>query len=118
VSNDDIDRVLSSEDSIVPSSGFTASVMERVRRDAETPPPIPFPWKRALPGLVSGVGALAAFFSLGVTLPGSGAVVSKTVIRVVDMAKDAGFGWIAVALVVSLVSVAASLRLAGRRATG
>jgi len=118
VSNDDIDRVLSGEDTIVPSSGFTASVMETVRRDAETPPPIPFPWKRAMPGLVSCVGALAAFLSLGVALPGWGAEVSRRLIRTVDMAKDAGFGWIAVALLVSLVSVAVSLRLAGRRATG
>jgi hypothetical protein len=26
--------------------------MDAVRREAATPPPIPFPWKRALPGVV------------------------------------------------------------------
>src|SRR5206468_12240322 len=31
--------------------GFVASVMDAVRREATVPPPIPFPWKRALPGL-------------------------------------------------------------------
>jgi len=45
-----IDRILASEDDLVPSSGFLASVMERVEHEATTPAPIPFPWKRALPG--------------------------------------------------------------------
>jgi len=31
--------------------GFLASVMDRVREEAAAPPPIPFPWKRALPGM-------------------------------------------------------------------
>jgi hypothetical protein len=51
----EIDRILSREDEILPSSGFSASVMDAVRREAAAaaaPPPIPFPWKRALPGLV------------------------------------------------------------------
>ncbi len=55
--DDEFDRTFSSEDEILPSSGFVASVMEAVRIDALTPPPIPFPWRRALPGL--GVAALA-----------------------------------------------------------
>ena len=41
--DDEIDRILSSEEGIVPSSGFTVSVMEEVMREASTPPPIPFP---------------------------------------------------------------------------
>jgi hypothetical protein len=49
--DDELDRILSGTE-ILPSSGFTASVMEAVRREAAAPPPIPFPWKRALPGLV------------------------------------------------------------------
>ena len=48
---DEFDRIMSEEE-ILPSSGFTASVMEAVRREATAPPPIPFPWKRALPGVV------------------------------------------------------------------
>ncbi len=51
----EIDRVLSREDDILPSSGFAASVMDAVQREAATPPPIPFPWKRAMPGLVVAV---------------------------------------------------------------
>ena len=56
---DEIDRILSREDEILPSSGFAVSVMDAVRREAAAPPPIPFPWKRALPGLVAAGLALA-----------------------------------------------------------
>src|SRR5580693_9158648 len=45
-----LDRVLTAEEEIVPSAGFTQAVMDSVRR--ETSGPIPFPWKRALPGLL------------------------------------------------------------------
>lgn len=47
----DIDRILA-QDEILPSSGFTASVMEEVRRETAEAHGIRFPWKRALPGLV------------------------------------------------------------------
>ncbi len=57
--NEPIDEILGAEESLVPSSGFLASVMERVREEAATPPPIPFPWKRALPGFVVAVGVFA-----------------------------------------------------------
>ena len=59
ISDNDMDRVLSREDEILPSSGFAVSVMDTVWREAAAPPPIPFPWKRALPGLVAGGVALA-----------------------------------------------------------
>jgi hypothetical protein len=54
----EIDSILSREDNIVPSSGFIEAVIDAVRHEAVTPPPIPFPWKRAVPGLVAGVLAL------------------------------------------------------------
>ena len=59
---DEMDRILSREDEILPSSGFAVSVMEAVRREAAAPPPIAFPWKRALPGMV--VGGLALIVGL------------------------------------------------------
>ncbi|MDR3774049.1 MAG: hypothetical protein P4L26_11910, partial [Terracidiphilus sp.] len=40
-----VDRILSSEEAFVPSSGFLAAVMDRVEQEAAAPPPIPFPWK-------------------------------------------------------------------------
>lgn len=51
-----IDEILGAEEGLVPSSGFLASVMERVREEAAAPPPIPFPWKRAVPGFVVAAG--------------------------------------------------------------
>ena len=50
--SEEVDRMLSSEDEILPSSGFAVAVMDAVRREAAAPPPIPFPWKRALPGMI------------------------------------------------------------------
>jgi hypothetical protein len=105
VSSDDIDRVLSNEDSIVPSSGFAASVMEAVRREEETPPPIPFPWQRALPGLISSVSALITLLVIVFSLPGRGAELPDGLVRAVQAA-----GWIGLAAVVSLVSVIVGTR--------
>ena len=53
-----IDHILATEEELVPSSGFLASVMERVQDEAAAPAPIPFPWKRAIPGMLLAVGVL------------------------------------------------------------
>ena len=126
----EITRILSREDEILPSSGFAVSVMDAVRREAAAPPPIPFPWKRALPGLVVGGFVLAMVF---VT------VVAATV-QLVRSATSGHFsislprwltpilglglqrnleiaaGWTVLALLVTFVSVKLSMRLASRRA--
>ena len=65
---DEMDRILSREDEILPSSGFAVSVMEAVRREAAVPPPIAFPWKRALPGMVVGGIALIVGLVAGVAV--------------------------------------------------
>jgi hypothetical protein len=62
MNHDDLDHLLSHETEIVPSFGFTASVMNAVRAQAQAPPPIPFPWKRALPGMAAAVLSLAWMF--------------------------------------------------------
>ena len=51
-----LDRILATEEDLVPSSGFAASVMDRIREETTAPPPIPFPWKRAVPGIVLAAG--------------------------------------------------------------
>ena len=57
---DDLDRILSSEEPIIPSSGFTGRVMDAIGDAAAQPPPLPFPWIRFVPGLIgSGVAAAA-----------------------------------------------------------
>jgi hypothetical protein len=49
---EDLDRILVSEEPLVPSSGFAASVVERARDAASAPPPLPFPWRRFVLGLL------------------------------------------------------------------
>jgi hypothetical protein len=111
-----IDAILGTEEELVPSSGFLASVMERLREEAAAPPPIPFPWKRALPGFVvaagvMGWGAVELVRFIG---PAMAAVklspphVSAGLARPLEQA-----GWVAAALVVSLVSYLVSRRVAG-----
>ena len=46
---EELDRILSSEDSLEPSSGFAGAVMGGVRRLAAEPAPLPFPEMFALP---------------------------------------------------------------------
>lgn len=58
MTRDKMDQILAAEEELAPSSGFLASVMERVREEATAPPPIPFPWKRALPGMLGTAGGL------------------------------------------------------------
>jgi hypothetical protein len=110
---------LSSEEELIPTSGFLASVMERVEQEAVAPPPIPFPWKRGLPAIVlaSGVFAWSA-----VEMPHSGlpAMTSMTQILSFSLQIPVGLvapaeqvGWVALALGVSLASWLLSRRLVG-----
>jgi hypothetical protein len=58
MSKDELERALS-DDTIEPSSGFSARVMDSVRQAAAQPPPLPFPWFRLALGIVA-CGLLAA----------------------------------------------------------
>jgi hypothetical protein len=121
IGNEEIDRVLAREEEILPSSGFAVSVMDAVRREAAAPPPIPFPWKRALPGLVVGGFVLALVLVAG----------AAAIARLVRASAAADFSiaspsapppifqgnleyaaiWIVLALLVALASVKLSMRL-------
>jgi hypothetical protein len=122
--HDEIDRILSPEDEILPSSGFAVSVMDAVRREAAAPPPIPFPWKRALPGLVAGGLVLALAIVAGVvaiaqlgrasTAPQLSMSWPSLLTPVFGLQPNLGSAtiWTVLALVASLVSVKLSMRLA------
>jgi hypothetical protein len=58
----------SPRDSILPSSGFAASVMAAIAHESVAPAPIPFPWKRALPGMVAIAVALALLIATLVSM--------------------------------------------------
>jgi hypothetical protein len=74
VKPDEIDRALARDATGVRASpDFAAAVMRAVRREARVPPPIPFPWTRAAPGIAAALLILVfAFTSLGST-SGAGA---------------------------------------------
>ncbi|MBZ5547864.1 MAG: hypothetical protein LAO22_07825 [Acidobacteriia bacterium] len=125
MSHDEIDRILSHDEELLPSSGFAASVMDAVRREAAVPPPIPFPWKRALPGLaVAGLTLVlvvlvfaAEATQLGREAPSAQVSVwwmsRLTPIMMATTTPTAG--WTLLALALTLASVIFPLRLAGRR---
>jgi len=111
------DAILASEEPILPSSGFLAAVMERVQEEASVPKPIPFPWKRALPGFV----LIAAVFGWGSvelvrwgasTMMGASLAVPHVSIAMSQPMVQAG--WVAVAAGVSLASWLLARKLAGR----
>jgi hypothetical protein len=116
-SHTEIDRILATEETLLPSSGFLASVMERVREEAATPAPIPFPWKRALPGMVVAAGILGAgaFEFVRHALPAAGELtLAVPQISVVALRPLEQVGWVVLALGASLFSWMLSKRLAGR----
>jgi hypothetical protein len=118
-----IDHVLASEVPLMPSSGFLESVMERVREEAAAPPPIPFPWKRAIPAvlLIAGVFGWATFELVRLGLPSAGSLAAAGSIPLAmphfSAAAAQPFepaGWVALALGTSLLSWLLARRLAGR----
>jgi len=110
-----MDEILGAEEELVPSSGFLASVMERVREESAAPPPIPFPWKRAAPGfvvatVVFGWSAVEFARRVGpamesVTLPP--VQLSAAVVQPLEQA-----GWVVAACAVSIATWFLSRRLA------
>jgi hypothetical protein len=108
-------RILSSEEELVPSSGFLASVMDRVGEEAVAPPPIPFPWKRAVPGLL----LVAAILIFGFAVPGwhllheLGPVTLPKVYLPAAKIRYAGTaGWVALALGLSWICSVIARRMA------
>ncbi len=125
MNNDELDHILAKQDDIQPSSGFAASVMDAVRDEASAPPPIPFPWRRALPVLLFAVLALVAVMTVAVVAIvqlGRGAGAPQLTSSLWEMIPTeargpigAGVAWTAAALLAAFVSVKLSMRLASGR---
>ena len=113
----EIEAVLAGEEELIPSSGFLATVMERVQQEASAPPPIPFPWKRVVPGIVLATGVFA-WGAVELIRTGPPAVdlpsFAPPHLSVALMASVEQAGWVALALGVSLLSWLFARRLAGR----
>jgi hypothetical protein len=117
--NDELDRILSADQEILPSSGFTASVMEAVRREASALPPIPFPWKRLLPALLAGAAVLTILLVGAIAQLRGGAPTVETPSAILPAfspmltaAQHFGAQWIVLALLVTAGSLWFPLRLA------
>ncbi len=127
--DDELDRMLARSfgppharaahaESIEPSSGFVASVMERVREEAAATAalgPIRFPWRRAVPGICMVVLAVAVsatlltFASMAVVQLASRAFATATVApqgAVTEWAQTAvrlHLGWLAIGVLIAFV---------------
>jgi hypothetical protein len=98
----------------VPSSGFVSAVMERIEEECRAPMPIPFPWKRIMPGMALAAGVLGggAFETIRhaseMTIsfaPVHFWVASEGVIEA---------GWVALTIAASMLAWQLSCRLVGR----
>jgi hypothetical protein len=116
--SDPLDAVLFAEfnsaEQIRPSSGFALSVMDAIHEETTIPPPIPFPWKRILPGAIVIPCALVAFVLWAVRHTGP-AVGNFTLALPSLTSTDITFCWIALALVLTLIAVSSSFWMANGR---
>jgi hypothetical protein len=108
MSDDELDRILSGGENIVPSPGFVLKVMGVVRREASIPAPIPFPWRRAIPGLAIGTTALITFLIIVVMQFARGNEVMagpmpRVFVTIAEQANAVGLGWTALGLLASFV---------------
>ena len=104
----ELDRILAADDSVTPSSGFTARVMTAVDAAVTEEPPLPFPWGPFALGVLACVAAAtgiasflssadaAAAFETAAQVPGVGealtaAVVSAAVAQVLRHPARADF---------------------------
>jgi hypothetical protein len=113
---DELDHLLANEDDVVPSSGFTQSVMDAVRAAKAAPPPIPFPWTRALLSLgavaVTLVGAVIGVIRVASrsAAEGSSFVVPPVVHATVQSATTPEFIWTMTALALAMASIVGAMR--------
>jgi hypothetical protein len=99
---------------LTPSSGFTLSVMDAIHQKVAEPAPLAFPWRRVLPGVIAILCGLAAFavfvvehgtvFAAGPQLLASATLSNGEIVLCS----------VFLTVCVSLATVAASFRLAGR----
>lgn len=113
--SDIIGRILASEEPLVPSSGFASAVMERVQKESTAPPPIPFPWKRAIPGIALAAGVFG-WGAVEMMHHAPAMTISLASVRL-SAAVTTGLestGWVILALAASMLAWRFSCRLIGR----
>jgi hypothetical protein len=99
MTTDDLQRILSSEELIEPSSGFASSVMDAVHRETTQSPPLPFPWIRFAAGLIACGASAAAGAAL---MPQIQIFLAPVAAPIAALPPEAGYA--AIISVVSLVT--------------
>ena len=61
---DDLAHALTQDEGLLPSSGFADRVMEAVYEAAAEPPPLPFPWRPVIVGMLACAGLAASGIAL------------------------------------------------------
>ncbi len=118
---DELDDILCGAQEVAPSDSFLPGVMAAIEREASTPPPIPFPWKRIVPAWAAGAGTFATLLTEAVGPLGRGAAaqigpdVASFFNGILEAARSIEGVWIATALALVLASVKFSMRLTGAR---
>ena len=107
--HDQLDDLLSREDSLEPSSGFAARVMASVTAQAAAPPPLAYPWRRLVPGLAALALVLVLLAWAALASPSGGSLTFDFSAPVWRIAAWTGLG-----LVVSFLALAFSFHLASR----
>jgi hypothetical protein len=114
----ELDRCLAGDD-VTPSPLFTSSVMRAVRHE-QSSKPIPFPWTRALPGIIALLASLAICIGLLIRgMPAMPAVpinATFTGPATLDGLPLYAVSWVLVALLLTFFSVALSMRFRGVKA--
>jgi len=117
---DPLDAVLLAEfnsvEQLRPSSGFALSVMDAIHEEAVVPPPIPFPWKRFLPGAIAVPCALVAFVIWATRHSSAPAAAGNFAVALPSLnSVDSMLSWIALALMLTLIAILSSFRMANGR---
>jgi len=114
VTPEDIDRMLADDEEVVPSTGYEALVMEAVLRELTTPPPLAFPWLRALPGFMALLLAFAVAVWHGIGAlndPSVGIVFDHQLRALLDFGTRAEIQWTVLAVLLTILSVVLPLNV-------
>lgn len=115
---DELDRILGTPDPLEPSAGLADAAMEAIRRESGAPAPLPFPWRRVIPGLGICLGLLAAaiitLILQGIPEPSAAAGIDLQ--NLLHSTVFTGCAWAAGSLAGSLLITHLSFRLILHRA--
>lgn len=112
MNSDDIDRILAKQETIVPSPHFLTSVMRAVAQEAASPPPLAFPWVRALPGLLATLAAVIGGSTALVDDPDIARTLEEQLGQLAVAAIGLELQWVALAVLVTGVSLVSGSGLA------